>query len=68
LPYWTLEYGEKPHLIIPCKCSHWGVPASFFYCFLSFEDSLTENDMRFVTPHGFAHGGEFSKYLKDHLK
>lgn len=48
LPYWTLEYGEKPHLIIPY--------------------SLSENDMRFVTPHGFAHGGDFSKLLKDHLK
>jgi len=48
LPYWTLEYGEYPHLIIPY--------------------TLSENDMKFTSPNSFAHGGDFCKYLKDHLK
>jgi peptidoglycan/xylan/chitin deacetylase (PgdA/CDA1 family) len=30
--------------------------------------TLSENDMRFVSPNGFSHGGDFSKYLKDSLK
>lgn len=29
--------------------------------------TLSENDMRFASPNGFSHGGEFSKYLKDSL-
>lgn len=29
--------------------------------------TLSENDMRFVTPNGFSHGREFSTYLIDHL-
>jgi len=29
--------------------------------------TLSENDMRFATPNGFSHGGEFSKFLKDSL-
>ena len=48
LPYWTLDYGEYPHLIIPY--------------------TLSENDMRFTAPNAFATGGDFFKYLKDHLK
>ena len=48
LPYWTLEYGEKPHLIIPY--------------------TLSENDMRFVSPSGFSQGRDFSQYLKDTLR
>ena len=30
--------------------------------------TLSENDMRFASPNGFSHGGEFSKYLKDSLR
>mmetsp|Transcript_11105 Transcript_11105/g.16236 ORF Transcript_11105/g.16236 Transcript_11105/m.16236 type:complete len:350 (+) Transcript_11105:118-1167(+) len=30
--------------------------------------TLSENDMRFASPNGFSHGGDFSKYLKDYLK
>jgi len=30
--------------------------------------TLSENDMRFASPNGFSHGGEFSTYLKDNLK
>jgi allantoinase len=30
--------------------------------------TLSENDMRFVSPNGFSHGGDFCKYLKDSLK
>ena len=30
--------------------------------------TLSENDMKFVSPNGFTHADEFSKYLKDHLK
>lgn len=48
LPYWTLDYGEYPHLIIPY--------------------TLTENDMRFTSANGFSTGGDFCKYLKDHLR
>lgn len=48
LPYWTLDYGEYPHLIIPY--------------------TLSENDMKFVAPNSFGTGGDFFKYLKDHLK
>ena len=48
LPYWTLEYGEFPHLIIPY--------------------TLSENDMKFTAPNSFSHGGDFCKYLKDHLR
>lgn len=48
LPYWTLDYGEYPHLIIPY--------------------TLSENDMRFTAPNAFGTGGDFCKYLKDHLK
>lgn len=48
LPYWTLDYGEYPHLIIPY--------------------TLSENDMKFTAPNSFSHGGDFCKYLKDHLK
>lgn len=48
LPYWTLDYGEYPHLIIPY--------------------TLSENDMRFTAPNAFASGGDFCKYLKDHLR
>lgn len=48
LPYWTVDYGDYPHLIIPY--------------------TLSENDMRFTAPNSFAHGGDFCKYLKDHLK
>jgi len=29
--------------------------------------TLSENDMRFATPNGFSHGGEFFKFLKDSL-
>ena len=48
LPYWTLDYGEFPHLIIPY--------------------TLSENDMRFTAPNSFGTGGDFCKYLKDHLR
>jgi allantoinase len=48
LPYWTLDYGDKHHLIIPY--------------------TLSENDMRFVSPSNFSNGNEFSTYLKDTLK
>ena len=48
LPYWTLDYGEFPHLIIPY--------------------TLSENDMKFTSPNNFSHGGDFCKYLKDHLR
>jgi len=48
LPYWTHEYGGKPHLIIPY--------------------TLSENDMRFVSPANFATGAEFCTYLKDNLR
>jgi peptidoglycan/xylan/chitin deacetylase (PgdA/CDA1 family) len=48
LPYWTMEYENKPHLIIPY--------------------TLSENDMRFVSPSGFSNGAEFCQYLKDALK
>ena len=30
--------------------------------------TLTENDMRFCTPNGWTHGGDFLKHLKDNLK
>lgn len=30
--------------------------------------TLSENDMRFASPNGFSHGGEFSRYLKDSLR
>ena len=30
--------------------------------------TLSENDMKFVSPGGFSTGQEFSTYLKDHLK
>mmetsp|Transcript_9718 Transcript_9718/g.17676 ORF Transcript_9718/g.17676 Transcript_9718/m.17676 type:complete len:332 (-) Transcript_9718:137-1132(-) len=30
--------------------------------------TLSENDMKFASPNGFSHGGEFSRYLKDSLK
>ena len=29
--------------------------------------TLSENDMRFATPNGFSHGGEFGKFLTDSL-
>eukprot|EP01083_Nonionella_stella_P096863 272332_1 len=29
--------------------------------------TLSENDMRFASPNGFSHGGEFFKFLKDSL-
>lgn len=48
LPYWTLDYGDKPHLIIPY--------------------TLSENDMRFVSPSNFSTGLDFCQYLKDTLK
>lgn len=48
LPYWTLEFGEKPHLIIPY--------------------TLSENDMRFVSPSNFVTGDDFCKYLKENLR
>mmetsp|Transcript_61546 Transcript_61546/g.181882 ORF Transcript_61546/g.181882 Transcript_61546/m.181882 type:complete len:346 (-) Transcript_61546:254-1291(-) len=48
LPYWTHDFGKKPHLIIPY--------------------TLSENDMRFASPNGFSHGGEFATYLKDSLR
>jgi allantoinase len=48
LPYWTLDYGPKPHLIIPY--------------------TLTTNDMRFVSPSNYGHGGDFCQHLKDTLK
>lgn len=48
LPYWTMDYGEKPHLIIPY--------------------TLSENDMKFVSPGGFSNGSDFCQYLKDTLK
>lgn len=48
LPYWTMEYENKPHLIIPY--------------------TLSENDMRFVSPSGFSNGSEFCQYLKDTLR
>ena len=48
LPYWTLDYGDKPHLIIPY--------------------TLSENDMRFVSPSNFSTGAEFCQYLKETLK
>lgn len=48
LPYWTLDYGNKPHLIIPY--------------------TLSENDMRFVSPSGFSTGADFCQYLKETLK
>lgn len=43
-----MEYGSKPHLIIPY--------------------TLSENDMKFVSPGGFANGSDFCQYLKDALK
>lgn len=48
LPYWSMDNGKKPHLIIPY--------------------TLSENDMRFVSPNGFSTGQQFSQYLKDTLK
>lgn len=30
--------------------------------------TLSENDMRFVSPNGFSHGQHFATYLKDHIK
>jgi len=48
LPYWTLDYGPMPHLIIPY--------------------TLSENDMKFVTPGGFTSGDDFCAYLKNNLK
>jgi putative urate catabolism protein len=48
LPYWTMDYGDKPHLIIPY--------------------TLSENDMKFVSPGGFSNGQDFCQYLKDTLK
>ena len=48
LPYWSMDYGKNPHLIIPY--------------------TLSENDMRFVSPGGFSTGQQFSQYLKDTLK
>lgn len=48
LPYWTMEYEDRPHLIIPY--------------------TLSENDMRFVSPNGFSSGSEFCQYLKETLR
>mmetsp|Transcript_15893 Transcript_15893/g.26616 ORF Transcript_15893/g.26616 Transcript_15893/m.26616 type:complete len:347 (-) Transcript_15893:178-1218(-) len=48
LPYWDLENGKKPHLIVPY--------------------TLSENDMKFVSPGGFSTGHDFCQHLKDTLK
>lgn len=48
LPYWSFEFGDRPHLIIPY--------------------TLSENDMRFVSPANFATGDEFASYLKANLR